>query len=58
MVQKRPLSEELYEALSKQPKLLEPSDKRVSVLEFPDGNIPPKLHILGAKKSLSTFEDA
>ncbi|XP_027126819.1 AT-rich interactive domain-containing protein 1-like isoform X1 [Coffea eugenioides] len=47
MVQKRPLSEELYEALSKQPKLLEPSDKRVSVLEFPDGNIPPKLHILG-----------
>lgn len=58
MVQKRPLGKELYEVSSKQPRHLEQDDKRVSVLEFPGESVAPKLHILGAKKSILLFEDA
>ncbi|KAL3513089.1 hypothetical protein ACH5RR_025806 [Cinchona calisaya] len=47
MVQKRPLGEEMYEVSPKQPRHVELSDKRVSVLEFPGENASPKAHSLG-----------
>lgn len=49
MVQKRPLGEELYENSAKEPRQSACSDEMVSPLEFPDENMAPKPHTLGAK---------